>query len=137
MMRSNLLRGGFAVLVCLAVAQAGFGQADTAKLQGTVTDPQGAAVAAASVSVTNAGTGFNQTVNTSELGYYTVNALPPGHYRVEVTQKGFNKTVRDLDLQVAQAAVADFSLTVGDVTQTITVEAVSRSLTPRTRRSAK
>ena len=123
MMRSNLLRGGFAVLVCLAVAQAGFGQADTAKLQGTVTDPQGAAVAAASVSVTNAGTGFNQTVNTSELGYYTVNALPPGHYRVEVTQKGFNKTVRDLDLQVAQAAVADFSLTVGDVTQTITVEA--------------
>ena len=123
MMRSNLLRGVFAVLVCLAVAQAGFGQADTAKLQGTVTDPQGAAVAAASVSVTNAGTGFNQTVNTSELGYYTVNALPPGHYRVEVTQKGFNKTVRDLDLQVAQAAVADFSLTVGDVTQTITVEA--------------
>jgi len=105
------------------VAQAGFGQADTAKLQGTATDPSGAAIVAASVSVTSTGTGFNQTVNTNELGYYTVTALPPGHYRMEVSLKGFKKYVRELDLQVAQTAVADFSLEVGDVTQSITVEA--------------
>lgn len=125
MMRSNVLRGVFAVLACLAAAQAGFGQADTARLQGTVTDPQGAAVNGASVSVTNAGTDFNQTVNTNELGYYTASALPPGHYRVEATQKGFKKVLRELDLQLAQVAIADFSLEVGDVTQSITVEAGS------------
>jgi hypothetical protein len=125
MMRSNVLRGVFAVLACLAAAQAGFGQADTARLQGTVTDSQGAAVNGASVSVTNAGTGFNQTVDTNELGYYTASALPPGHYRVEATQKGFKKVVRELDLQLAQVAIADFSLEVGDVTQSITVEAGS------------
>jgi len=123
MRRSNVLRSVFAVLVGLAGAQAGFGQADTARLQGTVTDPQGAAVNGASVSVTNTGTGFNQTVDSNELGYYTVSALPPGHYRIEVTQKAFKKTVRELDLQVAQVAVADFSLEIGDVTQSVTVEA--------------
>jgi hypothetical protein len=125
MMRSNVLRSVFAVLVCLALAQTGFGQADTARLQGTVTDPQGAAVGSATVSVTNTGNGFNQTVTTNELGYYTVSALPPGHYRVEITQKGFKKVVRELELQISQVAVADFSLEVGDVTQSITVEAGS------------
>ena len=130
MMRSNVLRGVFAVFVCLAAAQAGFGQADTARLQGTVVDAQGAAVSGASVSVANVGTGFNQTSNTNELGYYSVPALPPGHYRVEVTQKSFKKVVRELDLQVAQTAVADFSLEVGDVTQSVIVEAGSPVINP-------
>ena len=123
MTRSNVLRGVLAVLICLTAAQAGFGQAETARLQGTITDPQGAAVGAATVSVTNTGTGFSQSASTNDLGYYTVSALPPGHYKVEVAQKGFSKAVRELDLQVAQMAVADFSLALGDVTQSITVEA--------------
>jgi carboxypeptidase family protein len=104
--------------VCLA-------QTDTARLQGTVTDAQGAAIAGASVTVTNTGTDRQSTVTSNELGYYSVPALPPGNYRVEVTSKGFKKTVRELELQVAQLGVADFKLDVGEVTQQIIVEAGS------------
>ena len=91
MIRFNVLRGVLAVLACFILAQVAFGQADTARLQGTVMDSQGAAVSGATVKVTNSGTGFDQVVTSSELGYYSATALPPGHYRVEVSQKGFKK----------------------------------------------
>jgi len=107
-----------AATVCLA-------QSDTARLQGTVTDAQGAAIAGATVTVTNTGTGRQSSATTNELGYYSVQALPPGNYRVEITQKGFKKVSRELELQVAQIGVADFQLAVGQVTETIVVEAGS------------
>jgi len=107
-----------AATVCLA-------QSDTARLQGTVTDPQGGAVNGATVVVRSTDTGRESQVTTNELGYYSVQALPPGNYHVEVSQKGFKKIERDLALQVAQVGVADFQLEVGDVTQSITVEAGS------------
>ncbi|MGB7846276.1 MAG: TonB-dependent receptor [Candidatus Acidiferrum sp.] len=106
------------VTICLA-------QSDTARLQGTVTDSQGGAINGATVTVTNVGTDRQSTVTTSELGYYSIAALPPGNYRVEVTLKGFKKVARELALQVAQLGAADFQLEVGEVTQTITVEAGS------------
>jgi len=105
-------------LVCLA-------QGDTARLQGTVTDSQGGAVNGATVTITNVDTSRQTTATTNELGYYSVSALPPGNYRVDVSQKGFKKVTRDLALQVAQVGVADFQLQVGDVTQTVMVEAGS------------
>jgi len=100
-------------------------QSDTARLQGTVSDAQDAAVVGATVTVTNIGTGREASVATDEAGFYSVPALPPGHYRVTIAQAGFRKTVRELDLQVAQIAVADFRLGVGEVTESITVEAGS------------
>jgi hypothetical protein len=113
------------LLLVLCTARTGLAQSDTARLQGTVTDAQGAAVPGANVTVTNTGTGYAGSVTTNELGYYSVSALQPGSYRVEVSQKGFKKTVRELALQVAQVGVADFRLEVGEVTQSITVEAGS------------
>lgn len=130
MMRSHVWKGVVLCLVLLSVAQLGFAQTDTARLQGTVTDPNDAAVAGATVTVTNTGTGREVSVPTSDLGYYTVSALPAGHYRVEVAQKGFKKTVRELDLQIAQVGVADFRLEVGAVTESITVEAGSPVINP-------
>lgn len=106
------------------------GQADTGRLQGTVTDPSGASVVGADVSITNTGTSFTQKTSTNELGYYAVSALLPGHYRIEVAAQGFKKVVRDLDLQVAQIGVADFKLDVGEVTQSITVDAGSPVIDP-------
>jgi len=123
MKRRDVLRGVFVFLVCFTMAQVAFGQADTARLQGTVVDAQGAAMNGASVTVTNTGTGVDTNATTNDLGYYSASALPPGHYRIAITQKGFKKVVRELDLQVAQVAVADFSLSLGDVTESITVEA--------------
>jgi hypothetical protein len=100
-------------------------QSDTARLQGTITDPQGSAVNGAVVNVTSVETGRLTTATTNELGYYTVSALPAGNYKVEVTQKGFKKISRTLELQVAQVGAADFQLAVGEVSETVTVEAGS------------
>jgi len=107
-----------AATLCLA-------QSDTARLQGTVTDAQDAGIVGATVTVTNTATGRAISATANDLGFYTVSALPPGHYRVEAGQKGFKKTVRELDLQIAQVGVADFKLDVGAVTESITVEAGS------------
>ena len=113
------------LLIVLSTAAVCLAQSDTARLQGTVTDPQGNAVSGATVNVTSVETGRTSTATTNELGYYTVTALPPGNYRVDIAQKGFKKVSRTLELQVAQLGVADFQLTVGEVTETITVEAGS------------
>jgi len=116
---------GMLLAAILWTATSCFAQSDTARLQGTVTDPSGAAVAGASVNVTSVETGRLLTTTTNELGYYTVTALPPGHYTVDVGQKGFKKIQRTLELQVAQVGVVDFQLQVGEVTQVVSVEAGS------------
>jgi hypothetical protein len=112
------------ILFVFFAATAGicFGQAETARLQGTVTDPQGAAVAGAEVTVTNTDTGRVVSVQTSNEGFYIAPALPRGNYHVEVEKSGFEKTAQSFELQVAQIGVVDFSLQVGAVTQTVTVE---------------
>jgi hypothetical protein len=113
------------VVLVLSTAVACLAQSDTARLQGTVTDPQGGVVVGATVVLTNIGTGRQSSVTTNELGYYSLSALPPGNYHVEVSQKGFRKVARELQLQVAQFGVADFQLQIGDVTQVIEVNAGS------------
>lgn len=125
-MKTKELRNwALVLLIVLSMATVCLAQSDTARLQGTVTDPQGNAVSGATVNVTSVETGRLSTTATNELGYYTVSALPPGNYAVDVSQKGFKKVSRTLELQVAQLGVADFQLQVGEVTQTITVEAGS------------
>jgi hypothetical protein len=125
-MKYGRLLQWLAITICmLGAARLSFAQADTGRLEGTITDPQGAAVAGANVTITNTGTGYPSSAKTNELGYYTISALPPGHYRVEVSLKGFKKMVRELDLQVAQIGVADFQLQVGEVSESVTVEAGS------------
>jgi Carboxypeptidase regulatory-like domain len=130
MTRSLPLRSVLLSLFLLCLTALGYAQGDTARLQGTVTDEQGAAVAGVDLTVTNTNTDRTVSVTTNDLGYYTVSALPAGHYRVEVTLKGFKKVSRELELQVAQIGVADFQLTVGVVTETITVEAGSPVIDP-------
>jgi hypothetical protein len=125
-MKTKQMRNWVCVLlIVLSTAAVCLAQSDTARLQGTVTDPQGNAVSGAAVNVTSTETGRLSTATTNELGYYTVTALPPGNYRVDIEQKGFKKVSRTLELQVAQLGVADFQLQVGNVTETVVVEAGS------------
>lgn len=109
----------------LVMANACFGQTDTARLQGTITDANGAVITNATVTVTNISTGLTSTSPTNDQGFYVVSALPPGHYRVEITQQGFRKETREFELQISQIAVVDFQLQVGSLTQTVTVAAGS------------
>ena len=126
-MKIQKLLGWASILLLLtfSTAAACFAQSDTGRLQGTLTDAQGGAVNGAAITVTSLDTGRVLTTTSNELGYYTVSALPAGNYRVDVELKGFKKVTRTLALQVAQIGVVDFQLVVGEVTQTVTVEAGS------------
>jgi carboxypeptidase family protein/TonB-dependent receptor-like protein len=94
----------------------------TASLRGAVTDDQGAAVAGAKVVVKNQATGEERSVQTDAAGEYQVAALPPGLYRVEVRADGFQAAVvTDLSLQVAQALIRNVKLSIGSVTEEVSV----------------
>jgi len=96
----------------------------SASVLGTVTDSAGAVVPNASVQVKNAGTGQVQQVSTDAQGRYTIAELPIGTYEAQASAQGFQTTVRPgITLTVGAQAVVDFSLSVGQSQQTVTVEA--------------
>src|ERR1700747_2323574 len=107
-MRAQLWRSSVFFLLMLTTSLASFAQIDTARLQGTVTDPQGAAAVGAKVAITSVETGRVSSTITNDLGFYSASALPPGRYLIEVTQQGFKKISRELELQIGQVGVADF-----------------------------
>src|SRR5579862_5147460 len=117
-----------AVLALLISAGRVQGQAETATISGTATDPSGGALAGAHVQVTNVGTNVSQSTTTDAQGRYTVSQLPVGTYRVEASLSGFKNVVHTgITLSVGSTLVVDFSLPVGEVTQTVNVESdVSR-----------
>jgi hypothetical protein len=121
MARRTILGWVVAVAVCLLGGISSYAQTETARLQGTITDPSGGVVVGATVTATNKGTGREASAQTSEKGYYVIPALPAGFYHLEVAQPGFEKVSRDFELQISQIALVDLQLTVGAATQTITV----------------
>ena len=118
----RVLQGIAFFLLLIAIAGVCSAQTDTARLQGTVTDEQGAAIPSATVTITSIGTGRTLTFQTDAEGFYQAPALPPGRYHVVVEKEGFSKSAQDLELQIAQIGAVDFKLQVGQVTQTVTVE---------------
>jgi outer membrane receptor protein involved in Fe transport len=95
----------------------------SATVLGTVTDSAGAVVPNASVQVKNVATGQAQQVTTDGQGRYTVADLPIGNYEAQASAQGFQTTVhRGITLTVGAQALVDFSLSVGQAQQTITVE---------------
>ncbi len=103
-------------------------QAQTATITGTATDSSGAALAGASIKVTNTETGVSQSTVTDAQGRFTVSALNVGTYEVQASQSGFQTIVHTgVTLTVGSTIVVNVSLPVGQVSQTVSVEAnVSR-----------
>jgi hypothetical protein len=113
----------FAVSVVL-LATTAYGQAITATALGTVTDPSGAAVPGAAVSIANAQTGVSRSTSTDASGNYTFAFLTPGNWSVTVEAKGFQRaTTQAIALSVDQVARIDVKLTVGQSTETVQVTA--------------
>ena len=114
---------GFVVLAVVLAAVSLQAQ-DTASLTGTVTDPSGASVANAQVTVDNSERGIHRAVTTNQDGEYGVPALPaPATYDVTVTAKGFKKyQAKGVELKVAQKARNNVTLQVGSSTTEITVQ---------------
>jgi len=125
MNRSTLRFIGWAtvavLLSILATTNICFAQSDTGRVQGTITDAQGAAVPGASVTVTNAGTGRQTTAITDGSGLYTISALPPGKYHIEIKKQDFKTAAADFTLEVSQVQEISLKLEPGSITTSVTV----------------
>ena len=109
------------MIMCVSPVMAQTGA--TGALTGTVTDPTGAVVRDAKVTVTNADTGQARTATTGADGAYSLNLLPPGTYKVRFEATGFQATeIPAARVNVTETAVLDQALQVGAATQTVTVE---------------
>src|SRR5437899_10214215 len=99
-------------------------QTESASLSGRVTDPSGAAVVGASVTVTNLDTNAAIDTQSNGTGNYFLPSLAPGIYRVAVRAQGFRQNVIDrLTLHVQDRITQNVALQVGTATETITVSA--------------
>src|SRR5262249_39587278 len=100
------------------------------EITGEIRDPSGAVVASAAVTVTNQATFGARAANTNQFGLYSFPSLPPGIYDLRVAAPGFQAvTRRDIGLQVQQTARIDFTLQVGEVTQTVEISGGAPLLT--------
>jgi hypothetical protein len=100
-----------------------------ASIQGTVTDPQGAAVSGATVTLTNHETNQTLTITTNDSGIYNFNGLPPSQYTLTVEKTGFKKKVLDnVGVIAEQANALNVQLDVGDVATSVTVSGDSTPL---------
>ena len=107
----------------LASAATVFGQADTGRITGTITDASGGAVPGAKVVVENEGTALRREVTTADSGNYTAALLPPGKYRVTVQKEGFKAAGQsNIKIDVDQIARIDFVLQIGQIAETVRVE---------------
>jgi hypothetical protein len=96
-------------------------QVSGASLSGTISDPQGAAIPIAIVSVKNVATAVSFEVMTNAVGFYTVPNLTPGDYDVSVTAPGFSSAITKVTLTVGAKQEMNLTLTVGTVQEAIEV----------------
>ncbi len=99
-------------------------------IQGVVTDPTGAVISGAKITLTNPATGEEQIRNSDSGGVYNFNALPAAaHFNLKVEKDGFQTRVIDnLELIPDQANALNLQLAVGAASQTIQVNAQSTPL---------
>ncbi len=111
-------------IVLLAAVVCACAQSTDAVLSGNVSDPSGAAVPGAVVTVTNVKTGVVATTKTNEAGVYLFAALPPGLYRLEAEHPGFRRTVlSDVQLEVGARMSLNIQLEIGTPVETVEVSA--------------
>src|SRR5579872_396690 len=119
----SLVSISFLLAVSFAINVPAFCQGTSGRVLGTVTDQSGAAVAGATVIVTDAQRGTTRTLTTDQAGAYVAPDLAPGSYKIHVEAKGFKSAERpNVSIEVASDVRADFVLQPGQVTETVVVE---------------
>src|SRR5580700_11557363 len=89
-----------ALFLLLVQSQRVFGQVDEGAITGTISDPTGAVIPNAQVTLTNTDQGFTLTTTTNGTGVYTFSPVRIGHYSLSVSAPGFT-TTKQSNLQVA------------------------------------
>src|SRR5581483_11051518 len=120
-MQAKWFRG--AVLLCIGLPLLG---QTLGELSGRISDASGAGVPNAVLTLTNTSTNAVRTVNSSSDGNYTFPSVPPGVYNLKVEHPGFKAvTSNNVEVQVQQTVRLDLALEVGQVTESVQVEAAA------------
>jgi hypothetical protein len=113
---------GYLFCLILFCGSTAFAQT-TGTIQGTVKDPSGAVIPAASVTATLVGTQTSRNVTTDQNGSFEIPTLPVGHYSVQVTAKGFKTFVaQNVNVTIGHVMVVNAVMSLGESAQTVTVE---------------
>ena len=111
------------VILCASEVTRLAAQGTTATILGTVTDSTGASIPGANVQVKNVGTGQTTNSQTDAQGRYRIPDIGVGDYEVQASKDGFATLLhKGIGLTVGSQNVVDFSLAIGQQTQTVTVE---------------
>ena len=120
--RFATLLAGFVLLIALAATPNLSAQGITGTITGTVSDPSGAVIGGASVTVRQTATNEARSVVTSDAGTYTVTQLQPGAYTVKVEKAGFKVAEqKGITLVIDQVALINIQLTVGSQAESVEV----------------
>jgi outer membrane receptor protein involved in Fe transport len=115
----------FLLAVCVAslsISAAAQSQATSGNIEGRILDPNGAAVAGATVTATNQQTGLEKSATTNDEGGFSIILLPPGTYTVKTSASGFSPSeIKDVTVTVGSHTPVDVKLTVGGTTATVTI----------------
>jgi hypothetical protein len=115
--------------VHLSLATVSWGQTETATLSGVIQDPKGAVVPDAEVIVTRIETATATTTKTNGAGIYVFTGLQPGHYHLMVRKPSFKEiAIKEFELHVQDKLEQNFSLEIGSVSETITVNGDSNNI---------
>src|SRR5437016_4105167 len=107
------------LLLALATYTAVYGQG-FGTIVGTVTDPSGAIIPGAKLTVTDEATAASRDTKTNDQGYYVVPSLRPSNYTVTVNAEGFTPSIRKgILLQADQTATVNQTVTVQQSTQAV------------------
>src|SRR5215471_8227372 len=116
------MKAAFLVAALIRIASA---QAPTGAIAGVVRDASDAVVRGTRVKVANGATGLERRATVSEQGDYSFPALLAGDYEITIEAAGFQRLVRQAVVEAGATTTADFTLRVGDVTESITVDGAS------------
>lgn len=101
------------------------------QLGGVLADPSGAVLANARVTVTQPDRGFSMSTITDQQGRWVVSSLPSGRIRIQAEAPGFKTTIRDAIYDPNQPSTYSFALSIGNVSETVEVQAQSLTLNGR------
>jgi hypothetical protein len=113
----------FLLLLIALLTTAAIAQSPGGTISGLVLDPSGRAIVGADILIMNDGTRIKYPGTTNSEGLYAVQNLPPGPYRIQISKIGFKSIIKpDIVLNVQAAVAINFTLPVGAISQTVTVE---------------
>jgi hypothetical protein len=109
------------ILLVGAASQLGAQSVSSGDIVGVVTDPSGAVLSSASVTVKSQENGSTQAQSTNARGMYRFSLLPPGHYTVSVAVTGFREVNATAVVTIGQATTVNLALALSETTSTIEV----------------